>query len=177
MTLVDRSENQPSSIFAAERRRSWSAQFYVIHIMGDRCEKSWGCGGHPCIVISPAWVKNRLQNVFASKLTNSMRHRSNAIDQCRDILRPWVTSYHHGMCFHYSPYSTAPSGFVAPELWAPACSSVRLSLRRASYQYSHRYESTAFDKRIKPATEYSQTESVWAVEKDCYGSLTQSNVY
>jgi hypothetical protein len=44
-------------------------------------------------------------------------------------------------------------------------------------KYSHRYESAAFNKRTKPATEYSQTESVWAAERDCYKPFTQSSIY
>ena len=55
------------------------------------------------------------------------------------------------------------------------CSSV--SQGELRIRYSHTYESAAFDKRIEPATEYSQAESVWAAKKDCYDLFSQSNEY
>lgn len=68
--------------------------------------KSWGCGGHSCIVISHAWVKNHSPHRGVCMRDSSKCDRS-AQGHFWDH---GLLSYHHGRCFHFSPYISVPSG-------------------------------------------------------------------
>jgi hypothetical protein len=87
-------------------------------------------------------------------------------DRSGQGIQPWIALYNlRGFFSLYIVMYLLV--FVAPELWAPAYPLFACLSGELSINYSHRHESAAFDKRVKPVTEYSQTESVWPAEKDC----------